>query len=208
MGGVDLATWDNVNGYRETANTFDAAWNTGYVHADKHLITWDMNTTPPSIIVGCDGGLFRSKDRKSWTPISRGFNTVQFYNVAANELGHVVGGSQDNGTQLINFTGNSFGGVPSKNAVEIYGGDGFDVEFSRFSPKTVFACTYYGNVVRSGNSGQSTSTFFDDRQDGKSQTDFNTTYCLWESGPKTSRLYLAKNSEVWMAITLPILLKT
>ncbi len=199
MGGVDLATWDNVNGYRETANTFDAAWNNGYVHADKHLITWDMNTTPPSIIVGCDGGLFRSKDRKIWTPISRGFNTVQFYNVAANELGHVVGGAQDNGTHLINFSGNSFGGVPSKNSVEIYGGDGFDVEFSRFSPKTVFACTYYGTVVRSGNSGQSTSTFFDDRQDGKSQTDFNTTYCLWESGPKKSRLYLAKNSEVWMA---------
>lgn len=199
MGGVDLATWDEVNGYRETANTFDAPWNSGYVHADKHMISWDMNTTPPSIIVGCDGGLFRSKDRKTWTPISRGYTTLQLYNVAANELGHVVGGAQDNGTHLINFTGNSFGGVPSKNALEIFGGDGFDVEFSRFSPKTVFACTYYGNVVRSANSGQSTSTFFDDRQDGKSQTDFNTTYCLWESGPKTSRLYLAKNSEVWMA---------
>ena len=53
-----------------------------------------------------------------------------------------------------------------QNALEIFGGDGFDVEFSRFSPKTVFACTYYGNVVRSANSGQSTSTFFDDRQDG------------------------------------------
>ena len=167
--------------------------------ADKHMISWDMNTTPPSIIVGCDGGLFRSKDRKTWTPISRGYTTLQLYNVAANELGHVVGGAQDNGTHLINFTGNSFGGVPSKNALEIFGGDGFDVEFSRFSPKTVFASTYYGNVVRSANSGQSTSTFFDDRQDGKSQTDFNTTYCLWESGPKTSRLYLAKNSEVWMA---------
>jgi hypothetical protein len=111
----------------------------------------------------------------------------------------MTGGAQDNGTQLLNFSGNSFGGQPSKTAIEIYGGDGFDVEFSRFSPKTVFVSTYYGTVARSANSGQSTSTFFDDRQPGTAQSDFNTTFCLWESGPKTSRLFLAKNSEVWMA---------
>jgi len=91
------------------------------------------------------------------------------------------------------------GGQPSKTAIDIYGGDGFDVEFSRFNPKTVFVSIYYGVVARSGNSGQSTSTFWDDRQPGTAQSDFNTTFCLWESGPKTSRLFLAKNSEVWMA---------
>lgn len=199
MGGVDLATWDVVNGYRETASTYGAPWNTGYVHADKHMIAWDMSTTPPTIIVGSDGGLHRSTDGRIWTRISRGLNTLQLYNVAANELGHMTGGAQDNGTQLLNFSGNSFGGQPSKTAIEIYGGDGFDVEFSRFSPKTVFVSTYYGTVARSANSGQSSSTFFDDRQPGTAQSDFNTTFTLWESGPKTSRLFLAKNSEVWMA---------
>jgi hypothetical protein len=99
----------------------------------------------------------------------------------------------------LNFSGNSFNGQPSKTGISIYGGDGFDVEFSRFSPKTVFVSTYYGNVARTANSGQSTSTFWDDRQPGTAQSDFNTTFCLWESGPKTSRLFLAKNSEVWMA---------
>jgi hypothetical protein len=163
------------------------------------MIAWDMSTTPPTIIVGSDGGLHRSADGKSWTPINRGFTTLQLYNVAANELGHMTGGAQDNGTQLMNFSGNSFGGQPSKTAIDIYGGDGFDVEFSRFSPKTVFVSIYYGVVARSANSGQSTSTFWDDRQPGTAQSDFNTTFCLWESGPKTSRLFLAKNSEVWMA---------
>ncbi|MEN9318467.1 MAG: hypothetical protein RL712_1037 [Bacteroidota bacterium] len=190
---VDPANKDKVYG------TFDAPWNTNYVHADKHMIAWDMSTKPATIIVGSDGGLHRSFDGKVWTPISRGFTSLQLYNVAANELGHMTGGAQDNGTQLLNFSGNSFGGQPSKTAIEIYGGDGFDVEFSRFSPKTVFVSTYYGNVARSANSGQSTSTFFDDRQPGTAQSDFNTTFCLWESGPKTSRLFLAKNSEVWMA---------
>lgn len=200
LGGVDLATWDIVNGYVEIAGTFNAPWNSNYVHADKHVITWNTATTPPTIIVGSDGGLFRRQGQNNaWTPISRGLTTLQLYNVAANELGHILGGSQDNGTQLLNYSGNSFGGQPSKTAIQVYGGDGFDVEFSRFDPKTMFVCIYYGTVARSANGGQSSSTFFDDRQPGTVQTDFNTTFCLYESAPKKGRLYLAKNAEVWVA---------
>lgn len=200
MGGVDLAQWDSINGYRQMASMFNVPWNRSYVHADKHIITWNTKTSPATCIVGCDGGLFSSKDLNTWTNINRGFTTLQLYNVAANELGHVVGGAQDNGTQLINFTGNSFNGKPSQTAVSIYGGDGFDVEFSRIDPNIVFMSTYYGRVVRSANSGQSSSTFWDDRQEGTVQSDFYTTYNLWEKDSATSRLYLAKNSQVWCAI--------
>lgn len=200
MGGVDLAQWDSINGYRQMASMFNVPWNRSYVHADKHIITWNTRTSPATCIVGCDGGLFSSKDLNTWTSINRGFTTLQLYNVAANELGHVVGGAQDNGTQLINFTGNSFNGKPSQTAVSIYGGDGFDVEFSRIDPNIVFMSTYYGRVVRSANSGQSSSTFWDDRQEGTVQSDFYTTYNLWEKDSATSRLYLAKNSQVWCAI--------
>lgn len=199
LGGVTLARWDKTNGYREFASTFGAPWNSEYVHADKHMITWNMNTKPATCIVGCDGGLFASQDYQTWTPLNRGFTTLQLYNVAANSLGHIVGGSQDNGTQLINFSGNSFNGIPSKTAISIYGGDGFDVEFSKYDPRVVFMSIYYGTVVRSNNSGQSSSTFWDDRQAGTVQTDFNTTYNLWEKNEKESRLYLAKNNQVWMA---------
>ncbi len=200
MGGVTLAEWDETNGFREIASTFNAPWNRGYVHSDKHMIQWDTLTKPATCIVGCDGGLFSSKDKSVWTQINRGFTTLQLYNVAANELGHVTGGSQDNGTYLINFTGNSFDGEPSKTGISIYGGDGFDVEFSRFDPNIVFMSTYYGRVARTSNLGQSSSTFWDDRQDGGVQSDFYTTYNLWEKSLDTSRLYLAKNSQVWAAI--------
>lgn len=199
MGGVQLASWDITNGYREVASTFGAPWNVSYVHADKHIVEWNTRTNPPTLIVGCDGGLFSTQNESVWTSINRGFTTLQLYNVAANEKGHVVGGAQDNGTQLINFSGNSFNGKPSQTAISIYGGDGFDVEFSRFNPNIVFMSTYYGNVVRSGNLGQSSSSFWDNRQDGQIQSDFNTTYCLWESSIKDSRLFLAKNNEIWMA---------
>jgi hypothetical protein len=111
-----------------------------------------------------------------------------------------VGGAQDNGTQLINFSGNSFNGKPSQTAISIYGGDGFDVEFSRIDPRIVFMSTYYGRVVRSANSGQSSSTFWDKRQEGTVQSDFYTTYNLWEKDSLTSRLFLAKNNQVWCAI--------
>ncbi len=200
LGGVDLAQWDSINGYRQMASMFNVPWNRQYVHADKHLITWNTRTSPATCIVGCDGGLYSSKDLNTWTSINRGFTTLQLYNVAANELGHVVGGAQDNGTQLINFSGNSINGKPSQTAISIYGGDGFDVEFSRIDPRIVFMSTYYGRVVRSANSGQSSSTFWDDRQTGTVQSDFYTTYNLWEKDSVTSRLYLAKNNQVWCAI--------
>lgn len=197
--GVTMARWDAQNGFREFGSTFGADWNTSYVHADKHLIDWDTTTKPATCVIGSDGGLYRSQDLSTWTPINRGFTTLQLYNVAANELGYVVGGAQDNGTQLINFKGNAVNGQESKTAFSIYGGDGFDSEFSKFDPNIVFMSTYYGTVARSNNCGQSSSTFFDDRQPGTVQTDFNTTFNLWEVSETESRLYLAKNSEVWMA---------
>jgi photosystem II stability/assembly factor-like uncharacterized protein len=200
MGGVDLATWDETNGYLQIGSTFGAPWNTNYVHADKHMIHWNMNTTPATCIIGCDGGIYSSQDLSTWTSINRGYTTLQLYNVAANSLGHVVGGSQDNGTYLINFKGNAPVGKVSKMGTSIYGGDGFDVEFSKFTPSTIFMCTYYGTVARTGNGGQSASTFWDLRQKGTVQTDFNTTFSLFEKSATESKLYLAKDAEVWAAI--------
>ncbi len=206
LAGVTMAMWDNINGFTEIASTFDAPWNNGYIHADKHIIQFDTRQNPPLMLVGSDGGLFGSKDRSIWTRMNRNFTTYQCYNVAANSLGHIVGGSQDNGTQLINFSGNSINGAPSKTAIEIYGGDGFDVEFSRFHPKTIFVCTYYGRIARTGNSGQSSSSFWDSRikpDDAAANppdVDFTTHFTLWEPNDSTSRLFLARNAEVWVAI--------
>lgn len=201
MGGVVLAEWDNKDGFREIASTFSAPWNNGYIHADKHVIQFNMKTNPATMIVGTDGGLFSSQNRTVWTDMNRGFTTYQCYNIAANYLGHVVGGSQDNGNYLINFTGNSFNGQPSKTGIHIGPqADGFDAEFSRFKPQTIFVSMQNGPVYRTANSGQSVSTFWDLRQDGKTPSDFNTTYTLWESDEKTSMLWLAKNQDIWVAI--------
>lgn len=211
MGGVQFAKWDETNGFKMTANLFDAPWNTQNIHADKHLIAWNTKTNPPTLIVGTDGGLYFSYDNgNTFTPKNKGFTSLQLYNVAANSLGHVMGGSQDNGTQLINFTGNiSIPGQQSKMAVEITSGDGFDAEFSRIYPKTTFTSTYYGRVYRSNNGGQSIAGFYDKRisTDGASiankNTSFFTKMALWEpSNPSedtNSRFFLGCDQELWMA---------
>ena len=208
MGGVELAQWDPVNGARFMASLFGAGWNDAYVHADKHVIEWIPNTNPPEIIVGTDGGLFHSRDLTNWTERNHGFISFQLYNVAANYLGWVTGGSQDNGTQLINFTGNTnANGDVSKAAVSIGGGDGFDVDISRHNPKIIFSSIYYGTVYRSANGGQSRSTFWDTRIGGSTgstiaQTNFFTIFTLWEhpSIKDSSRLFLAKDNEIWMCV--------
>jgi len=208
MGGVSMGQWDPVNGGRLMASLFDAGWNTQYIHADKHTIDWIPNTNPPVCIVGSDGGLAISYDLVRWSQRNRGFVSFQCYNVAANSLGWVTGGSQDNGTQLINFTGNTNPGqAVSQSSVEITGGDGFDCEFSIHNPKIVFTSIYYGTVYRSANSGQAISTFWDTRIGGPQgntlpRTDFSTIFTLWEHPTiaDSSRLFLAKDGDVWMCV--------
>ena len=200
LGGVGLAEWDPVNGYTAMASLRDLPWSTSYVHADKHIITWDRRNNGKMMYIGCDGGLFRSNDRVQWQRTNRDFVTLQFYNVAANYIGHVGGGTQDNGSNIINGNGNSFNGQPTKTGHEVYGVDGFDFEYSRYNPSVLFASTYYGDVARSSNGGQSMSSFWDQRVPQGIQSDFNTTYTLWESPvDSSSLLFLAKNNEVWLA---------
>lgn len=217
MGGVYLAEWkDGTNPrYIASLNDFGGA-NSLYVHADKHVLQWDMTTNPPTLICGNDGGLFYSSDNlRTFTPRNFGFNATQFYAVAADYEGNVTGGTQDNGTQYINKKGNT-----KMSAVEIKGGDGFQTDISIKNNAIVFAETYYGNLTRSRDYGKSQSCIWDRRISKTfiSLTDtskycehnhqanwapFNTKFRLWEHPEYTnneSRMFLARNGQVWMGI--------
>lgn len=216
MGGAALAEWKLGSNPRYIAslNDFGGA-NPAYVHADKHVLEWDMSTTPPTLICGNDGGLFFSSDNlKTFTMKNAGFNVTQFYAVAADYNGNVVGGSQDNGTQYINKKGNT-----EKAAVEIKGGDGFQVEISVKNPEIIFAETYYGNLTRSRDYGKSQSCAWDRRiskvfnslsdtskycehSHQSNWAPFNAKFRLWEHPEKDStqsRLFLARHGQLWMA---------
>lgn len=214
MGGQSLAEWTEGTNPRIIASMNDFAGNRQYVHADKHVIEWDMTTNPPTLIVGSDGGLsFSSDNMVTYTQKNFGFNATQFYTVAADYEGNVVGGSQDNGTQYINKKGNT-----PKSAIEIKGGDGFQNEISVKNNSIIFSETYYGNITRSRDYGKSQACIWDrriarsfiglsdtskycDHSHKQDWAPFNTMIKLWEH-PETdstqARLFIARYGQVWM----------
>ncbi|MCC6818727.1 MAG: T9SS type A sorting domain-containing protein [Bacteroidia bacterium] len=217
MGGASLAEWKEGTNpkYIASLNDFGGA-NPVYVHADKHVLEWDMTTTPPTLICGNDGGLFFSSDNlKTFTAKNFGFNVTQFYAVAGDYEGNVAGGTQDNGTQYVNKKGNT-----PKAAVEIKGGDGFQTEISVKNNSIIFSETYYGNMTRSRDFGKSQSCVWDRRiakiftglTDTSKYCDFslpsswapfNTKFRLWEHpefDSTQSRIFLARYGQIWMAI--------
>jgi hypothetical protein len=121
--------------------------------------------------VGCDGGVYKSVSAISKFPYpefsvkNRGYNVTQNYSVAAAISGEVMGGAQDNGTNYINFLGNT-----TKAAKMVIGGDGIYADISHIDPRIFFGGIYFGEVLRSGNSASSFDNFYDIKIDPQGYT--------------------------------------
>ncbi len=133
--GVDL--WRT----RDAGQNWEAAsppWWTYEVHADKHDLVY---LADESILLGTDGGLYRSdKGNLNWSDLEN-IPTNQFYRVAYNphQPDLYYGGAQDNGS-----TG---GNISSINEwPRIFGGDGFQMTFDPVDPKRFFVETQRGGI--------------------------------------------------------------
>ena len=161
LGGVDLYDWNLA-----TTNPVTGGWNQlslwyapesspMYVHADNHDIVFDSNNR---MYIGNDGGIGISTDvAQTFYPANRGYNTVQFYSLAHDGSGRLIGGTQDNGTLY-----NSKANVTPREFRSVIGGDGFDAAISFYNPRVMFGSVYYGLVNRSGDQGQSFNSFTPD----------------------------------------------
>ena len=133
--GVDL--WRTKN----SGQTWDLAapvWYTYEVHADKHAMEF---TKSGKIIIGTDGGAYRSQTDSTWEDIEN-IATTQFYRVAYNPHNPTFyyGGAQDNGT--------TSGNLANSNSWErVYGGDGFQTRFFTNDSLNYFVETQNGNIV-------------------------------------------------------------
>lgn len=203
IGGVQLAEWNNGNA-KMIGSLASFPQNPFYVHADKHEFLWDYSTQPPTLIICTDGGMFHSTDKgTTFVERTRNYTTTQFYGLAVNQAGHIFGGTQDNGTLLVNGNGNT-----PLSSVRVLGGDGFQTEFSRLSPNVLFAESQYGNLRRSINGGVSFAPIWDNRLTGSGAgvsfefADFNAQFKLWENdaNEEDSRLFFCTRDRVWMAI--------
>ena len=196
-GQIESWTWDGTSGsWTPMTNAGFPAWYPKYIHADHHYITFppDYNADTKDVMYFLsDGGITRSLNASAQYPdfgtLNKGLNFYQAHGVASGLLGEVMGGSQDNGTQLVDFKQNS-----EFQSFEWLGGDGGRVEMSKVRPEYLFGTFFYvgaaGNgaaLRRSVNGGGSAANMYDpnidDDQDGLADggTDFVTAFVLWEN---------------------------
>ena len=104
IGGIDVWRWNQTvnnppsGGFEKVSQWFVNPTTPIYVHADNHEMQWDANNR---LYVGNDGGVGVTEDfAQNWYPANRGYNVTQFYGIAYDKSGAVMGGTQDNGNTV------------------------------------------------------------------------------------------------------------
>ena len=161
IGGIDIWRWkQTVNnppsgGFEKVSQWFVNPSSSIYVHADNHEMKWDVNNR---LYIGNDGGVnITNNFAENWYPANRGYNVTQFYGIAFDRTGAVMGGAQDNGTLYNDHSLSTF-----QEFREVSGGDGFECEISFFNPSVMFSSVYYNSINRSGDRGETFSAFYPD----------------------------------------------
>ncbi len=124
-------------------------WLYGEHHADSHAIVFQPESSSIAYTAS-DGGVHRTMNIEApsvtWTNLSDGLHTTQFYTVGIDDSdvtsAHIVGGTQDNGTQWTDGTD------PLADWVEVLGGDGAHCVIADASAGETYVSYYRGNVYR------------------------------------------------------------
>ena len=131
-------------------------FNAPYVHADHHFMQWTKYGSESRIIVGCDGGLFVSRDGgATWSDRNKNLAIKEFYSVEIHPdagSSYLLAGAQDNGTHQLKNPGLSY-------SYEAMGGDGCFTHINQFDPQVQFISVIYNQYYRSFDGGQSWNYF-------------------------------------------------
>jgi hypothetical protein len=179
-GGLDAYRSTN-GGATWTRHTF---WVTTapYVHADQHFMQWYYKNGESRIIIGCDGGVFLTKDNGvTWKDKNRNLGIKQFYAGAIHPAAgspYLIAGAQDNGVHQLKYPGLG----PSN---EVTGGDGCYVYINQLDPQIQFGSYVFNQYRRSTNGGQTWSSINPSTSAGLFVNPFdyddaqNTMYACW-----------------------------
>jgi hypothetical protein len=161
IGGIDIWRWNQTvnnppsGGFEKVSLWFSNPTSSIYVHADNHEMKWDANNR---LYIGNDGGVNITNDfADNWYPANRGYNVTQFYGIAFDRTGAVMGGAQDNGTLYSDHSLSTF-----QEFVEVGGGDGFECEISFFNPNVMFTSVYHNSIRRTGDGAATFNAFLPD----------------------------------------------
>ena len=147
IGSIDIFRTTNGTGWSNLTNSYSGTFDEQ--HPDQHAL-WINPSSPNSIIVGNDGGIFKTATGNApWTK-SYDLPITQFYasNIDYLQPERKIGGSQDNGSK-ITFTG----GLDDWEV--IYGGDGFTAHIDYTNSNIIYCISQNGGLGRSTNNGNS-----------------------------------------------------
>lgn len=149
IGGVNLwkstnggSSWNIINYWQ----SFENPAGSQVVHADKHCLVWQNNTT---LFQGNDGGIYRSTNSgTSWTDISNTLVNSQLYRIGVSQSDNkVLCGLQDNSTKLRSASGNWTDAAST--------GDGMECAIHPTNSNIMYSESYYGELIRSTDGGVS-----------------------------------------------------
>jgi photosystem II stability/assembly factor-like uncharacterized protein len=119
-------------------------------HVDNHVVWIDPNDTQ-HLIVGCDGGLYESRDRGATWNYKSNIPVTQFYKLAidnATPFYNVYGGTQDNNSQGGPTRTLNEHGIRNSDWFITLGGDGFQQQVDQTDPDVVYSELQHGVIVR------------------------------------------------------------
>ncbi len=127
------------------------SWNDiqSTIHVDQHS-TYVHPANPDLVLVGNDGGVYKSQDGGQQWEFMDGLQNLQFYTCEVNpqNLNHVYGGAQDNST-IRTLQGSN------ANWERILGGDGFVVQVDPDNDNIIYAEWQRGRFYKSIDGGES-----------------------------------------------------
>lgn len=119
-------------------------------HVDNHAVAFSP-TDPNMLLVGCDGGLYKSYDQGKTYAFTANLPLTQFYKVDVDydyPFYNVVGGTQDNNTQYGPAATGNLAGIRNGDWRITIGGDGHDCAIDPKDPNTIYCESQQGFLRR------------------------------------------------------------
>lgn len=120
------------------------------MHVDNHILWVDPKNTD-HVLMGNDGGLYRSWDRGGTWVFYENLPITQFYDVDVDydlPFYNIAGGTQDNYSLHGPSRTRSDHGIMNQDWVVTQGGDGFVSRIDPEDPNTIYAEAQHGSMVR------------------------------------------------------------